>query len=281
MRMKGVRSLREMTRILDTDVRLRRLCLIKPNQPAYPRSVLSRFIRKVGNDNLIKIIDEKVANLLKQNGAKDVDSVFDASFIKAWSIRDSTDNKKGFSDPEARVGRAGRSFGLGYKLHLTIDSKTMLPLTCVFAPANQNEQKHSLKMLEKTKMILKESAARLKRVIGDSQYSDSKLRNAVDEAVIPYRANQKRDVKGLLRVDKKFRTYGPEDLKKEYHKRPHIEAVYSFLKTQYSLTINKVRGMKNVASYALYSILCLVLNREAAENLGRPDKAVSPTYFNT
>jgi hypothetical protein len=60
-----------------------------------------------------------------------------------------------------------------------------------------------------------------------------------------------------------------------------IEAVYSFLKTQYSLAINKVRGVRNVASYALYSLLCLVLNREAAENIGRPDKAVSPTYFNT
>ena len=69
--------------------------------------------------------------------------------------------------------------------------------------------------------------------------------------------------------------------KREYRKRPHIEAVYSFLKTQYSLAINKVRGLRNVASYALYSLLCLVLNREAAENLGRPDKAVSPTYFNT
>jgi transposase len=128
-------------------------------------------------------------------------------------------------------------------------------------------------------MVLKESAARLKRVIGDSQYSDGKLRNAGTEAVIPYRANQKRDIKGLLRVDKKFKAYGPEDQIREYHKRPHIEAVYSFLKTQYSLTINKVRGIKNVASYGLYSILCLVLNREAAENLGRPDKAVSPTYF--
>ena len=82
-------------------------------------------------------------------------------------------------------------------------------------------------------------------------------------------------------MDKKFRTYGPEEQKREYHKRPSIEAVNSFLKTQYSMTMNKVRGLKNVASYALYSILCLVLNREAAENLGRPDKAVSPTYFNT
>jgi hypothetical protein len=47
MRMKGVRSLREMTRLLDTDQRLRKLCRIKKGEAAYPRSVLSRFVRKV------------------------------------------------------------------------------------------------------------------------------------------------------------------------------------------------------------------------------------------
>jgi hypothetical protein len=281
MKMKGVRSLREMTRLLDADPRLRRLCLIKPAEKGYPRSVLSRFIRKIGENRLINIIDEKVVKLSKQNSAKDVDSIFDASFIKAWSTRDPLDNQTGYSDKEARVGRAGRTFGLGYKLHLAIDSATMLPLACTFASANQNEQKHSLNLLEKTKLILKQSEAKLRSVIADSQYSDGKLRDAVDAAVIPYRANQKRDVEGLLRVDRKFRTYGPQDQKREYHKRPHVEAVYSFLKTQYSLTVNKVRGLGNVASYALFSILCLVLNREAAENIGRHDKAVSPTYFNT
>ena len=281
MKMKGVRSLREMTRLLDVDPRLRKLCLIKPGQAGYPRSVLSRFICKVGENNLIKIIEEKVVTLLEQNEAKEVDSVFDASFIKAWSTRDPLDNQKGYSDMEARVGRAGRTFGLGSKLHLSIDSRMMLPLSCVFASANQNEKKHSLSMLEKTKLILRQSGAKLRSVIAHSQYSDAKLRGAVDEAVIPYPANQKRGIEGLLRVDRKFRTYGPEDQRREYHKRPCIEAVYSFLKTQYSLAISKVRGIRNVASYALYSLLCLVLNREAAENLGRFDKAVSPTYFNT
>jgi len=279
--MKGVRSLREMTRLLDTDLRLRRLCLIKPGEAGYPRSVLSRFIRRVREENIIRIIEEKVVKLLKRNDAKDVDAVLDASFVKAWSIRHPLDNQKGLSDDDARVGRAGRTFGLGYKLHLSIDSQTMLPLTCLVASANQNEKKHSLNMLEKTKLILKRSAARLRSVIADSQYSGGKLRSATGSAAIPYPANQKRDIKGLLRVDKKFRTHGPEDQKREYHKRPRIEAVYSFLKTQYSLAVNKVRGLKNVASYALYSILCLVLNREAAENIKRPDKAVSPTYFNT
>lgn len=281
MRMKGVRSLREMTRQLDTDQRLRRLCLIKPGEKGYTRSVLSRFIRKLGETRLIAIIEEKVVKLLKQNGSRDVDSVFDASFIKAWSTRDPLDNQKGSSDQDARVGRAGRTFGLGYKLHLAIDSGTMLPLACTFASANQNEQKHSLNLLEKTKLILRQSATSLKSVIADSQYSDGKLRNAVEKTVIPYRLNQKRDVEGLLRVDKKFRTYGPDDQRREYHKRPHIEAVYSFLKTQWSLTINKVRGLGNVASYALFSVLCLVLNREAAQKIGRYDKAVSPTFFNT
>ena len=281
MKMKGVRSLREMTRLLDADPRLRRLCLIKPAEKGYPRSVLSRFIRKVGETRLINIIEEKVVKLSKHSSARDVDSIFDASFIKAWSTRGPLDNQTGYSDKEARVGRTGRTFGLGYKLHLSIDSATMLPLACTFASANQNEQKHSLNLLDKTKLILKQSEAKLRSVIADSQYSDSKLREAVDATVIPYRSNQKRDVKGLLRVDKKFRTYGPDDQKKEYHKRPHVEAVYSFLKTQYSLTVNKVRGLGNVATYALFSILCLVLNREAAENFGRYDKAVSPTYFNT
>jgi hypothetical protein len=214
IRMKGVRSLREMTRLLDTDPRLRKLCLIKPNEAAYPRSVLSRFIRKVGENNLINIIEEKVVKLLKQNDTKEVDAVFDASFIKAWSTRDPLDNQKGYSDMEARVGRAGRTFGLGYRLHLSIDSATMLPLSCTFASANQNEQKHSLNLLEKTKLILKQSEAKLRSVIADSQYSDGKLRDAVDAAVIPYRANQKRDIKGLLRVDRKFRIYGPATRKR-------------------------------------------------------------------
>ena len=52
MRMKGIRSLREMTRLLDVDTRLRKLCRIKKGEAGYPRSVLSRFIRKVGEEVL-------------------------------------------------------------------------------------------------------------------------------------------------------------------------------------------------------------------------------------
>jgi hypothetical protein len=33
----------------------------------------------------------------------------------------------------------------------------------------------------------------------------------------------------------------------KYYKRPPIEAVNSFLKTQYSMVVNNVRGLKQVA----------------------------------
>jgi hypothetical protein len=92
-----------MTRLLDTDLRLRRLCLIKTGEAGYPRSVLSRFIRRVGEANLTRIIEEKVVKLLKRNDAKNVDAVFDASFIKAWSVRHPLNNQRGFSDCDARV----------------------------------------------------------------------------------------------------------------------------------------------------------------------------------
>ena len=104
----------------------------------------------------------------------------------------------------------------------------MLPLSCTFASANQNEKKHSLTILEKAKLVLKSSGTKLRSVVADSQYSDFKLRMAVDKSVIPYPANQRKGANDVLRVDKKFRTYGPEDQREEHHKRPPIEAVNSF-----------------------------------------------------
>ena len=211
MRMKGVRSLREMSRLLNVDFRLRKLCLIGEDERGYPRSVLSRFTKKVGAERLKRIIEEKVVKLLERDEAREVDAVLDTSFIKAWSIRHPADNRRGYSDREAKVGRTGRTYGLGYRLHVSIDFERRLPLVSMVAPANQNEKKHCPTILERTKRVLRKAGAKLRSIIADSQYSSRKIRKAVDEAVIPYPANQKRGVKGLLRVDKKFRTHGPED----------------------------------------------------------------------
>ena len=280
MRMKEIRSLRELSRTLNVDQRLRKLCLIEEGERGYPRSVLSRFTRRVGAERLRRIIDEKVIMLLRRSGVKEVDAVLDASFIKAWSIRHPLDNRTGFSDPDAMVGRHGRGYDLGYKLHISVDHRSILPLASVLAPANDNEKRHGPTLVEKTKMVLQRAGARLRSIIGDSQYSSGRMRELVDEAVIPFMSNQRKG-EDVLRVDRKFRTHGPEEERAKYHMRPAVEAAYAFLKTQYGMKVNKVRGLGKVAVYALYSVLCHVLTREAAENMGRPDKAVSPTFFNT
>lgn len=191
MRMKGVRSLRELARLLDADLRLRRLCLIGDGERGYPWSVLSSFTTLVGAGRLRRIIEEKVDMLLRRSGVREVDAVLDTSFIKAWSIRHPMDSRRGYSDPDARVGRASRTYDLGYKVHLSVDHLRILPLASVVAPANENEKKHSPTLLERTRQILRKAGARLRSMIGDNQYSSKRMRNLAKEAVIPYTANQR------------------------------------------------------------------------------------------
>ena len=181
--------------------------------------------------------------------------------------------------PDAMVGRNGRGYDLGYKLHLSVDPFRILPLAILIAPANDNEKKHAPSLVERTRMVLGRAGARLRRLIGDSQFSSGKVRSLVGESVIPYTSNQRGE--GVLRVDRRFRTHGPIEMVARYRRRPLVESAFSFLKDQYGLRVNNVRGLVNVGVYALLSVLCIVLNREAAENVGRPDKAVSPTFFNT
>jgi hypothetical protein len=279
MRMKGIRSLRELTRILDVDQRLRKLCLIKPSERGYPRSVISRFTKRVGAETLQLIIEEKAVWLLRRSKVEDVDVLLDASFIKARSIRHPDDGRTGFSDADAMVGRNGRGYGLGYKLHVAVDHRSVLPLATLLAPANDNEKKHGPALIERAREVLGRAGARLRSLVADSQYSSRRVRGLVEDSVIPYTSNQSGE--DVLRVDRRFRTYGPVGLVVEYHKRPLVESVFSFLKDQYGLRVNNVRGLVNVSVYALLSVLCCVLNREAAENVGRPEKALSPTFFNT
>jgi len=85
------------------------------------------------------------------------------------------DSRIGYSDPKARVGRAYRTYGLGYKLHLTVDAATATPLAFLVAPANTNEKKTSITLL---KMTVKITDHRIRQLTADSQSSSRRLREA-------------------------------------------------------------------------------------------------------
>jgi len=88
----------------------------------FPRSELERIMNKL------------LLELLKGGVIGGETVALDATFVKAYSRRDPHDNSRGKSDPEARVGRNGKTYELGYKLHIAIDAKSELPLAVIAAP---------------------------------------------------------------------------------------------------------------------------------------------------
>jgi len=83
------------------------------------------------------------------------------------------------------VGRDGRTYGLGYKAHISADIDSDLPLAFIVASAN--EKKHAPGLLDKT---VEAAGGRVKTLVTDSQYISRRFREKVADcgvrAVIPY-----------------------------------------------------------------------------------------------
>jgi IS5 family transposase len=227
-RIRHIPSDRMLVRQMWKDPRLKKICDIEAKEPPYGIAVLSRFRSKVGPERLARIVDETVEALVKKGRIKGKALALDSTFIKAYSRR-SLDNRTGYSDPESRIGRAVKAKDLGYRLHLAVDVKSELPIAMVVVSANENEKKHSICLFTKASEHVKP-----KKVLADAQYGAANLRETALEhgalAVIPYPRNQQRGVKGVLRVDRRFRSHGPRGLRLAYRRRVAVERVFSRLK---------------------------------------------------
>jgi transposase len=279
-RVKQIPSDRELYRRLWHDQDLREVCDIEAEQKPYHPSQMTRFRNRIGIERLERIMSGLVDELLKGGLIVGKTIVMDATFIKAYSKRDSHENSRGGSDPDARVGRNGKTYELGYKLHIAIDAKSELPLAVIAAPANDNEKKHAPALLEKA---LKATKRRMKVLVADSQYSCRSLRDQASvsgvRVVIPFPANQLRGQNGLLRVDRFFRTHGPTGEKRVYKLRSSIERVNSRLKDQLCLERHRVKGLRRIAIHALFCLIAMLLNAVAALRLHMVEKARSMTLL--
>jgi len=276
-RLRHVPSDRMLVRQLWKDPRLRKICDIEASEPPYGIAVLSRFRSKVGPERLMRIVDHAVKELVTKGRIKGETLALDSTFIKAYSRRN-LDNRTGYSDPESRVGRAIKAKDLGYRLHLAVDAKSELPVAIVVASANENEKKHSVELFEKASSHVKP-----RRLLADPQYSASNLREAATEQgttpVIPYPRNQSIGVKGILRVDRKFKSHGPQELRRAYRKRAAVERVFSRLKNLVGLTQHNLRGLAKITFHSQLCIIAMLLTAQAAINTRKPGKARSIRYF--
>ncbi len=134
-RLRQIPSDRELYRRLWNDPLLRMICDIEEREKPYHPSQLTRFRNRVGPERLETIIAGLVEELIQGGLIRGETVAMDATFIKAYSKRDSRDNRRGASDPDALVGRDGRTYGLGYKAHISADVDSDLPLAFIAAPA--------------------------------------------------------------------------------------------------------------------------------------------------
>ncbi len=279
-RLRQIPSDRELYRRLWNDPTLRMICDIEEREKPYHPSQLTRFRTRVGPERLETIIAGLVEELIEGGIIRGEIVAMDATFIKAYSKRDSHDNRRGASDPDALVGRDGRTYGLGYKAHISADVDSDLPLAFITASANDNEKKHAAGLLDKT---VEATGGRVETLVTDSQYSSRKFRRKVDDcgvvAVIPYPSNQRKG-EDVLRVDRYFRVYGSEEERRLYGLgRSSIERVNSRLEGQVCLDRHRVRGLRNVTIHVALCIIAMLLVAVAALRLGVPEKARSIATF--
>ncbi len=277
--LRHIPSDRELYRRLWNDENLREICDIEEREKPYHPSQMTRFRARVGPERLEEIMKRLLEELVESGIIKGETVAMDATFIKAWSRRDMADDSHGFSDPDSRVGRDGKTYDLGYKAHIAVDVGSDMPLAAVVASANENEKKHAPELLDKVAEVLDG----FKIVVGDSQYSSSNVRACVVECgalpVVPYMSNQARGM-SVLRVDRYFRISGPvEEEKKVYGVgRASVERVNARLELV-GLECLKLRGLRNAMVHVLLCILVVLLVAVAAIRLGRPWKARSVASF--
>jgi transposase len=276
--LRCIPSDRELYRRLWNDEPLRLICDIEEREKPYHPSQMTRFRDRVGPDRLEEIMGSLLEELLEGSIIKGESIALDATFIKAWSRRDMADDSHGFSDPESRVGRDGKTYDLGYKAHIAVDVESDMPLAAVVASANDNEKKHAPELLDKVAEVLDS----FKIVVGDSQYSSRRVRDCIVEhgalPVVPYMSNQARGM-SVLRVDRFFRVSGAEEERKVYGVgRACVERVNARLELV-GLDCLKLRGLRRVMVHVLLCILVVLLVAVAALRLGRPWKARSLASF--
>jgi transposase len=147
--LRKIHSDRELYRRLWNDENLRTICDIEEREKPHHPSQMTRFRDRVGPERLEEIMNNLVIELVEHGEIGGESVALDAKCIKAWSKRDPADDSHGYSDPESRIGRDGKTYDLGNNAHTVVSTESDLPVSVVVASANENEKKHAPTLLGK------------------------------------------------------------------------------------------------------------------------------------
>jgi len=134
---------KELVKRLRLDPSLGRACGYGDRAPT--EAHFSQMKKRIGTEGF-RIIEAWLRReALKLSGSQPLTAVGlvqaaceDGTDLRAWSGRDLDESRRGLGDPDARLGRGGKGFYLGYRSLFLTDVEGF-PLGHVEAPANVNE----------------------------------------------------------------------------------------------------------------------------------------------
>jgi hypothetical protein len=204
----------------------------------------------------------------------------DGTDLPAWSSRDPHDTRRGYGDPDARVGRGKKGFMLGYQSLFLVDIEGF-PLGHVEASLNVNEKQLVAGLLDK---VLGESFL-VELVAGDSQFESSEIFGLLESHklmhVIPWRRLKRRvNPPDVLSVKDRIDVEGPEYLRCVYHRlRAPTEGLIGRVKSRLGYQRLTWQGLDNVCIHVCLVLCVAYVVCIAAHRLGRPELGQCVAYF--
>ena len=260
-----VPSDRRLALLLKRNRKAAKACGFKRKTPSH--GLFTQFRHRLGRDGYEKVFSLLLKQLLRCEAIKGEVVAIDSTAVKAYSQRD-LKNKRGKSDPDARVGRGRRGFTLGYKVHTACCATSELPLAFMVAPCNMNEKQFIKPLLDKVKDL----DISYETVLADAQYDSAKVRETVEEygaePVIPYRKSSK--IKHALKVGRDFVVHGAKRLVNLFRRRISIERVFSRAKEWLLLNHLRVRGLEQAFIHACLSFSAMLIVASTAVKQREP-----------
>jgi len=204
----------------------------------------------------------------------------DGTDLRAWSSRSLDDSRRGLGDPDARLGRGGKGFYLGYRTLFLTDVEGF-PLGHVEAPANVNETLMVEPLLDR---VLGEDLE-VELLAGDSGFESRRVLDAVESRkmapLIAWRSMRGREnPPDVLTVKDRIDVEGPEHKRVVYKRlRAVVKGFISRVKTRLGYGGLTWQGLENVSIHVSL-VLCVVYAVAiAAHRIGRPELRQSVAFF--
>jgi hypothetical protein len=204
----------------------------------------------------------------------------DGTSLPAWSSRDPHDTRRGFGDPDARLGRGKKGFLLGYQSLFLVDVEGF-PLGHVEAPLNVNEKELVEELLDG---VLGE-CIEVELLAANSRFESQAVFALLDSLKIGHviawrRLKDRHNPPDVLTVKDRIDVEGPGWKKAIYKRlRTVVEGFNGRAKSRMAYERLTWQGIRNASIHVGLVLMVAYAVCIAAYGIGRPELRQSVAFF--